>query len=99
MIEPAGERFLVLSETLWDHTTRYREIYLRSQSEPIEILLEAHRDHQRILEAVESRDGEAAALALATHYERTAYAVFENTSPEFEPALMPQAMSALRKDR
>lgn len=95
LIAPAGTRFELLSETLWDHTTRYREIYLRSQAEPVEMLLAAHREHQVIIEAIESGDGAAAALALATHYERTAYAVFETTSPEFEPTLMPQAMSAL----
>lgn len=99
LIEPAGERFASLSDTLWDHTTRYRGIYLRSHDEPLEILLAAHRDHQRVLAAVEAGDGHAAALALAEHYERTAFAVFESIAPDFQPVLMPAAMGALRSRR
>lgn len=96
LIESAGDRFLALSDTLWDHTTRYRGIYLRSQPEPLEVLFAAHRDHQKILSAVEAGDGSAAALALAEHYERTAYAVFDSIESGFEPTLMPAAMGALR---
>lgn len=99
LIEPAGERFSLLSDTLWDHTSRYRALYLRSQVEPVEVLLAAHRDHQEILEAVRAGDGVTAALALADHFERTAFAVFEVIAPEFEPVLMPQAMSDLRAAR
>lgn len=96
LIEPAGDRFALLADTLWDHTTRYRAVYLRLHGEPVEVLLAAHRDHQAILDAVRARDGVAAALALAAHYERTAFAVFEAIAPEFEPVLMPQAMLDLR---
>ena len=99
LIEPAGERFMLLSDRLWDHTSRYRALYLRSQVEPVEVLLAAHRDHQEILEAVRAGDGVAAGLALAGHFERTAFAVFEVIAPEFEPVLMPQAMSDLRAAR
>lgn len=99
LIEPAGERFSLLSDTLWDHTARYRALYLRLHSEPVEILLSAHRDHQAILDAVRAGDGLAAALALAVHYERTAFAVFEAIAHEFEPVLMPQTMIELRAAR
>ena len=97
LIAPAGERFSLLAETLWDHTSRYRGIYLRSQEEPVEPLLTAHRDHRAILEAVANGNAAAAAVALANHYERTAYAVFEVITPEFEPVLMPLAMRGLQE--
>lgn len=95
LIKPAGERFSRLSETLWDHTIRYRAAYFETFANTAEVLLGAQADHHRILDAVRSNDATAACDELAAHYSKTAEVLLRQLDESYEPRRLIAAVGSV----
>jgi len=94
LVAPAGERFEALSQTLWDHTIRYRSAYLSAAEDLEDAVAAAGREHRGIEAAVTAGDANGAASALADHYARTARAIFAAADPDHGAPAMESAISA-----
>jgi DNA-binding GntR family transcriptional regulator len=85
---PVGERLDRIAQDLFDHTERYRRVYL---SEP-RAWLAAEREHLAIFEACRRRDGVAASHQVARHLGTTALTIIAMAEPERDPAAVREAL-------
>lgn len=95
LVSPAGERFERQAAVLWDHTARYRSIYLSTGGSDLPTLLaKARREHRSILEAVSRGEGALAGARLAGHYASTARSVLEVVDSESRAEATEAALQA-----
>lgn len=94
LVAPAGERFERQARVLWDHTVRYRAVYVHADVVDLSrLLLDAHVEHASILEAVRQGDGSLAGARLARHYARTARTAFSAIDAAREPEAIEAALA------
>lgn len=94
LVAPAGERFEAISETLWDHTIRYRSAYLSAAGDLHETVEAARAEHRAIEAAILAGDAEGAADALVAHYARTARTIFATADPDHQATAVEAAIDA-----
>jgi DNA-binding GntR family transcriptional regulator len=78
----AGPRLARDASILYDHSERYRRVYLADPG----AWRRAGQEHEAILEACRNRDSERASELLARHLARTALTVIASLAPEHDPA-------------
>lgn len=83
-----GDRLGRIARELFDHTERYRHVYL---AEP-RAWLTASKEHLAIFEACEAGDGVAASRTLARHLGRTALTIIALVDPEHDPVPVREAL-------
>lgn len=86
-----GARFNALLTQLFEHTERYRVIYLGHKPSD-----RADQDHREILEACQARDATLTATLLAEHFARSAFAIFSRIHPGHDPISLRQVMADVR---
>ena len=94
LVAPAGERFEAVSDTLWDHTIRYRSAYLSATGDLAATVKAAQAEHGRIAAAATAGDADGAAQALVDHYARTAQTIFDSADPDYEAVAMKAAIAS-----
>ncbi len=91
----AGARLRRFTDELWDHSERYRQLYLRQPS----IWEIGASEHAAILDACRERDADLAASRLARHLARHVMTLMLLIAPDREPALVRRAVrSVVRGD-
>jgi DNA-binding GntR family transcriptional regulator len=83
-----GERLDRIAQDLFDHTERYRRVYL---AEP-RAWLAAAREHTAIFEACRRGDAVAASHQVARHLGTTALTIIAMAAPERDPAPVREAL-------
>jgi DNA-binding GntR family transcriptional regulator len=83
-----GERLDRIAQDLFDHTERYRRVYL---AEP-RAWLAAEREHTAIFEACQRRDAVVASHHVARHLGTTALTIIAMAEPERDPAPVREAL-------
>ena len=87
----AGTRLRRFTDELWDHSERYRQLYLRQPS----IWEIGASEHAAILDACRARDAELAASRLARHLARHVMTLILLIAPDREPALVRRAVRSV----
>jgi DNA-binding GntR family transcriptional regulator len=91
----AGARLRRFTDELWDHSERYRQLYLRQPS----IWEIGASEHAAILDACRERDADLVASRLARHLARHVMTLMLLIAPDREPALVRRAVrSVVRGD-
>lgn len=85
----AGARIVSDADRLYDHATRYRQIYREQTPRAWSVAAQEHRD---IVTACETGDAREAGVLLSRHYARTALTVLAMIRPEHEPVLVRVAL-------
>jgi DNA-binding GntR family transcriptional regulator len=85
----AGARIVSDVDRLYDHATRYRQIYREQTPHAWSVAAQEHRD---IVTACETGDAREAGALLSRHYARTALTVLAMIRPEHEPSLVRVAL-------
>jgi DNA-binding GntR family transcriptional regulator len=83
----AGDRLNALLDQLFDHAERYRRMHIGHGPSAW-----ATAGHREILDACKGGDREGAGSRLASHLARTAFEVSEMLDPEYDPALLREAL-------
>ena len=83
----AGARVNLVLAQMFDHAERYRRMHIGHGPSAWAIA-----QHREILDACKARDRERSAGLLATHLARTGLEVSELLDPEYDPALLKQAL-------
>lgn len=87
----AGDRLATIARGLFDHTERYRRVYL---AEP-RAWATAEQDHTAICAACEAGDAAQAGVLVARHLGRTALMVIAMAEPERDPVPVREALRML----
>ena len=87
----AGARLLRFTDELWDHSERYRQLYLRQPS----IWEIGASEHAAIVDACRARDADLAAARLARHLARHVMTLMVLIAPDREPALVRRAVRSV----
>ncbi len=87
----AGDRLRRFTDELWDHSERYRQLYLRQPS----IWEIGESEHAAILDACRARDGDLVAARLARHLARHVITLILLIAPDREPALVRRAVRSV----
>jgi DNA-binding GntR family transcriptional regulator len=95
LVAYSGARIVRLIEQLYDHAERYRSTYA---AQGPRAWSQGDAEHREIVVAVESRDPDASAAALARHLARTASSVLMQVAPGHEPSLVRNAVRAASRD-
>lgn len=85
LVSHVGERTLDLMRHLYEHSERYRRIYL---AQGPRMWVAGVAEHHEIVEACSAGDQRGAAVLLARHLSRTALTVLTVVAPEYDPALV-----------
>jgi GntR family transcriptional regulator, rspAB operon transcriptional repressor len=91
---PVGERLDRIAQDLFDHTERYRRVYL---AEP-RAWLAAEREHTAIFEACERGEAVAASRQVARHLGTTALTIIAMAAPERDPVPVREALRIVTGD-
>jgi GntR family transcriptional regulator, rspAB operon transcriptional repressor len=86
--KPTGDRLTLLASDLFDHTERYRRVYL---AEP-RSWAAAEQDHAAIYAACQAGDAARAGALVARHLGRTALVVIAMAAPEHDPVPVREAL-------
>ena len=89
LIGTVGERMTRTIRELYDHTDRYRSLYIREV--PFALPIEAG-EHKRIVDSCAKYDGTEAAENLARHLARTALTVLAHHAPAHDPTIVRAAL-------
>jgi len=87
----AAERLRRFTDELWDHSERYRQLYLRQPS----IWETGASEHAAILDACRVRDPDLVASRLARHLARHVITLILLIAPDREPALVRRAVRSV----
>jgi len=87
----AAERLRRFTDELWDHSERYRQLYLRQPS----IWETGASEHAAILDACRARDPDLVASRLARHLARHVITLILLIAPDREPALVRRAVRSV----
>jgi DNA-binding GntR family transcriptional regulator len=87
----AAERLRRFTDELWDHSERYRQLYLRQPS----IWETGASEHAAILDACRMRDPDLVASRLARHLARHVITLILLIAPDREPALVRRAVRSV----
>jgi DNA-binding GntR family transcriptional regulator len=90
-----GERLDRIAQELFDHTERYRRVYL---AEP-RAWLAAAREHTAIFEACRGGDAAAASHHVARHLGTTALTIIAMAEPERDPVPVREALRMVTGER
>ncbi len=82
LIRHGGPRFVTTLNQLSDYAERYRRLYTTGTPRSWE---QGHREHRAILDAVKSREVDAAAFALVQHLARTPMSVIALIDKTYKP--------------
>jgi DNA-binding GntR family transcriptional regulator len=85
---PIGERLDRIAQELFDHTERYRRVYLAAPR----AWSAAAKEHNAIFEACREGDAIAASHHLARHLGTTALTIIAMAAPERDPVLVREAL-------
>jgi DNA-binding GntR family transcriptional regulator len=85
LVSHVGERTLGLMRLLYEHSERYRRIYL---AQGPRMWVAGVAEHHEIVEACAAGDQRSASVLLARHLSRTALTVLTVVAPEYDPALV-----------
>jgi DNA-binding GntR family transcriptional regulator len=91
----AGSRFESMAATLFDHAERYRIAWGAIHTNLAVAQARRREEHQSIVDAAASGDGQRAAEQLAIHYARTATAVIARLEPERDLSLLRTAIQSV----
>lgn len=94
-IRHAGPRHVEYSTQLNEHAGRYRKLYMVQANS----YRQSGDEHQAILDACATRDGDAVAWLLAEHYARIALTIVAQIEPQFEPRQVRSAVRIALQDR
>jgi GntR family transcriptional regulator, rspAB operon transcriptional repressor len=89
-----GDRLGRIAKDLFDHTERYRHVYL---AEP-RAWTTAHKEHMAVLAACEAGDAVLASHHLARHLGRTALTIIALVDPEHDPVPVREALRLVTAD-
>lgn len=89
LVSCVGDRMLEAIRHLYEHSERYRRIYL---AQGPRMWTAGVAEHHEIVAACEDRDARAASVLLARHLSRTALTVLMLVAPEYDPALIRAAL-------
>ena len=89
LVAGVGEQLIRTIREMYDHTERYRSLYIKELPFALSI---AAREHKKIVESCEMRDATAAAAHLARHLARAALTVLAHHAPTHDPALLRAAI-------
>jgi DNA-binding GntR family transcriptional regulator len=89
-----GDRLARIAQELFDHTERYRHVYL---AEP-RAWTTATKEHQAIFAACEAGDAVRASHHLARHLGRTALTIIAAVDPEHDPVPVREALRIVTGD-
>ncbi len=96
LVKHAGARLRRMLEQFYDHSERYRRIYITGDPRAWSV---GAAEHREIVDACARRDGPAAAALLGRHLSRTALSGLALIAPEHEPALVRAAVRQLATDK
>ncbi|MDX6653901.1 MAG: hypothetical protein QOH18_602 [Solirubrobacterales bacterium] len=85
LVAYAGERTELAILQLFEHSERYRRIYL---AQGPRMWTAGVAEHHEIVDACRARDARKASVLLARHLSRTALTVLMVVAPEYNPALV-----------
>jgi DNA-binding GntR family transcriptional regulator len=85
LVSGAGQRLRTLLTELYDHSERYRRLYITSEPRAMSI---GAAEHEAIVNACHSRDAARAGTELARHLSRTALMALMQVAPEHEPSVV-----------
>jgi DNA-binding GntR family transcriptional regulator len=89
-----GDRLGRIAQDLFDHTERYRHVYL---AEP-RAWTTAHKEHLAVFAACEAGDAALASQHLARHLGRTALTIIALVDPEHDPVPVREALRLVTAD-
>jgi DNA-binding GntR family transcriptional regulator len=89
LVAGVGEQLIRTIREMYDHTERYRSLYI--QEVPFALSIAAG-EHKKIVESCEMRDAAAAAAHLGRHLARAALTVLAQHAPTHDPALLRAAI-------
>ena len=89
LVVGAGERLIRTIAEMYDHTERYRSLYIKEVPFALSI---AAREHRTIVETCELRDAAAAGAHLARHLARVALTVLAHHAPTHDAAVVRAAI-------
>ena len=89
LVQHAGARVITLLEQFYDHSERYRRVYVSGNPG---VWSGSAPEHRQIFEACAAREAQRAGGLLARHLSRTALAGLTQMAPEHEPALLRTAL-------
>ncbi|HEY6762147.1 MAG TPA: GntR family transcriptional regulator [Baekduia sp.] len=92
LVKHAGVRITRMLEQFYDHSERYRRVYITGDPRAWSI---GAAEHRQIVEACAARDAPLAAAQLGRHLSRTALTGLTLMAPEHEPATVRAAVRQL----
>jgi DNA-binding GntR family transcriptional regulator len=95
LVGRVGEQLIRTIREMYDHTERYRSLYI--QEVPVALSIAAG-EHKKIVEGCEMRDATSAAAHLARHLARAALTVLAHHAPTHDPALLRAAITMATGD-
>jgi DNA-binding GntR family transcriptional regulator len=92
LVKHAGERITRMFEQFYDHSERYRRVYITGDPRSWSI---GAAEHRQIVDACAARDAPLAAAQLGRHLSRTALTGLMLMAPEHEPTTVRAAVRQL----
>lgn len=96
----AGMRMVAELTELYEHSERYRGLFMRAASEQLALYELARADYTNMMDAADRRDGNAAAALVAGHLATTALSLIARMKLDHDPELIRAALfSSTGQDR